>query len=312
MNAVMTGRRPVVAASGAIDRLAVDALMQEVRATPKPGLVDMANTGAHRDMDFTTFEKSAHALRGYFGQCFLAGNATRKLPHENTLPRLQQLGKAAEAKMLAATGGVNTHKGAVFSLGVLCGALGRRWEQEGACCEAAIRAEAGSLCKGLTRAAFDNAHSKPPALLTKGERMYLAYGMTGARGEAESGFATVGNISLPIFAALMERDVPLNDALVETLLHLIAHTVDTNIASRHNLHTAAYARRAAQDCVGQGGLLADGGLERVRALDGCFIQRNISPGGSADLLAVTYFLYHLKGVVECWRDNHGWGLAIPC
>ena len=111
--------------SKTIARLACQALLYEVATTPKPGLVDRANSGSHRDMDFFTFQASAAALWPYFARCAEIGMDTHSLPPEETFSRLRTPGKLAEGDMLRATAGVNTHKGAIFSMGILCGALGR-------------------------------------------------------------------------------------------------------------------------------------------------------------------------------------------
>lgn len=285
----------VTAAS--IDALALDALRLELMTTPKPGLVDAANAGAHSDMDFDTFSHSILALKGYFGDCFTIGMEGQGQARAPVLSALQTRGCEAEQAMYRETGGVNTHKGAIFSLGILAGACGRLYGRA-PLREGLIRAEAADLCRGLTRAAFADAAKKPPGLRTKGEKMYLEYGMTGARGEAESGYATIANISLPLYTRLLSQGISGNAARCETLLHLIAYTEDTNIASRHDRETAAYARRAAQRCIACGGYLQEGGEERLLTLDAEFIKRRISPGGSADLLAATHFLVMAEHLSE--------------
>ena len=112
----------------ALAGLAVESLLREVHTTPKPGLVDDRNTGSHSDMDVAAFTASAEALRPYFRQCFLLG---RKMPREELFSALRRAGMEAEQDMYRATGGVNTHKGAIFTLGLLCGSLGRVWTPEG-------------------------------------------------------------------------------------------------------------------------------------------------------------------------------------
>ncbi|MDO5391814.1 MAG: citrate lyase holo-[acyl-carrier protein] synthase [Eubacteriales bacterium] len=110
--------------------LACRALLYEVCTTPKPGLVDRSNSGSHQDMDVFTFISSASALWPYFETCTRIGMATAKLPAPETFLRLRSAGKKAEADMFSATGGVNTHKGAIFSVGILCAALGRLPEEQ--------------------------------------------------------------------------------------------------------------------------------------------------------------------------------------
>ena len=118
-----------------ISALVAQALLDEVCTTPKPGLVDRANNGSHRDMDIFTFTASAAALTPYWGRCFQTGRETAALPPAETFSLLKRAGQGAERAMFAATGGVNTHKGAIFTLGLICGAVGRLWRAEAPCRE---------------------------------------------------------------------------------------------------------------------------------------------------------------------------------
>ena len=124
--------------------------------------------------------------------------------------------------------------------------------------------------------------------------MYLKYGVKGVRGEVESGYLTVRTISLPIYRKLRDAHCELNTALVQTLLHLIAGTADTNILSRHGIEAAEFARSAAEEVLKKGGVLTEEGMKAVRELDQIFIKQDISPGGCADLLAVTHYLYKVS------------------
>ena len=126
--------------------------------------------------------------------------------------------------------------------------------------------------------------------LSKGEAHFLRYGLPGARGEAESGFLTVRTQALPVFTRMMEETGDSNLALLQTLLHLMAWNDDTNLVSRGGLAGLNFVQQEAQRLLWQGGVLADGGLEALRQFDDELIARHLSPGGSADLLAVTWFL----------------------
>ena len=152
------------------------------------------------------------------------------------------------------------------------------------------------MCQGLcTRELAGNITDRP---LSKGEMVYAKYGVCGARGEAESGFANVLFYILPIYLRLREENYDLNDSLVHCLLHIMATSVDTNIASRHDIESAYYARREARKVLDLGGFLTPEGKSATFSLDADFITRNISPGGCADLLAVTHFMY---GYAEACR-----------
>ena len=274
-----------------IGALALEGLLFEAAATPKPGLVDRLNCGAHSDMDFFTFQSSAAALGSWFVRFAAVGREGQSQPLPELFPTLRRLGAEAERAMFAATGGVNTHKGAVFSMAVLCGCAGWLWGQGEVTVETVCRA-AGELCRGLCRRDFAALAERPPR--TKGERLYLDHGITGIRGEAESGYETVRQLSAPRYRAALARGLSRNDALVQTLLELIARTADTNILARGGPEAAEYARRRARQVLALGGMETAEGREAALEMDRDFIRRWISPGGSADLLAVTHFLVSLE------------------
>ena len=112
-----------------ISASATESLIKEARTTPKPGLVDTGNNGSHKDMDLEMFIKSASALTPYFKKCIEIGQNSTDYPDE-IFPELRQEGLLAEQAMYEATGGINTHKGAIYSLGIICGALGTLWKAE--------------------------------------------------------------------------------------------------------------------------------------------------------------------------------------
>ena len=282
--------------------LANRALLEEVAVTPKPGLVDRANNGSHRDMNFSSFQASAAALGDYWAECFRTGQSVGGGVHDApnlpgsdthgpsrtpaptvTFAALRPIGKRAERDMLAATGGVNTHKGAIFTLGVLCGAIGRRWTaEEGFPAVDIILDEAAAM----TRETLEN--ELPAARWnTAGEALYQKYGVRGIRGEVADGLPAVREISLPVFRALLARGLDRNHAAAVTLLHLIANVEDTNLLHRGGPEGAAWAKKQASDLISDGRVPS---LQEIAELDRQFIQRNLSPGGCADLLAVTLFL----------------------
>lgn len=254
-----------------IGETAQKALLYEALTTPKPGLVDCRNTGAHQDMDLFSFAASASALRPYFEDCVRIGI------EGGNAEQLQYAGLLAEDAMLAAAC-ANTHKGAIFSLGILCCAIGQ-------CGETAALADilhrAGELGTFFLHQMEDNASP-----VTGGEQQYHEYGLTGARGEAASGFRTVLEISLPALEAALHAGKSLQEAGLSALIHLMAHVRDSNIIHRAGLDGQRWVHAQAQH-------LLDNGWDEsaLRRLDDECITRHISPGGSADLLAVTYFLH---------------------
>ena len=268
-----------------ISELCTRALVEEVETTPKPGLVDLDNNGAHRDMTPDTFRRSAEALRDYWGDCFRIGVQHRADAPEACFALLRSRGAEAERAMFAATGGVNTHKGAIFTLGTVCAAVGRLWSADTPCRDPKrIAAEAAALCKTAVAADFAAIRARGTPR-SAGERLYLEYGLEGVRGELASGLPGVVECALPELVSALSDGLSRNDAGVVALLRLISRGTDSNLVARGGPTEAALA------AAGAAALLPRPSMEAVRAFDRELIERNLSPGGSADLLSASYFLY---------------------
>ena len=267
-------------------RLATQALLYEVATTPKPGLVDRENSGSHRDMDFFTFQASAAALFPYFSQCVKIGRET--VDAQETFRRLRLPGKLAEGEMRRATGGVNTHKGAIFSMGILCGALGRL-ERESWRNPETVLAECAAMTKGLV--SKDYVNLTPETAKTAGQKLYLQYGITGVRGQAEAGFPAVLNVGLPKLEAALAAGKSINEAGCAALLAMLANTVDTNM-----IHRGGYelAKETAEEISALLEKEPFPSKETIETLNEEFVQKNLSPGGTADLLTMVYMLHFLK------------------
>ncbi len=267
-----------------IARLAYESLLDEVNTTPKPGLVDRRNNGSHKDMTLSTFAASAAAIKPYFAQCVRIGQETADQPPQNTFSFLRQAGIAAEQTMYEATGGINTHKGAIYTLGVLCGSIGRLWSPEQPFAEiSAILSECAKVVQASVKSDLAAADGS-----TAGQQAFLQYGIGGIRGEVAAGLPSVWNIGLPVYEEMLGKGLSPNDAGAVTLLHLIANVEDTNLYHRGGCDGASWAASAAK------ALLPQPTLSQIELLDDGFIARNLSPGGCADLLAVTYFLHKVK------------------
>lgn len=242
-------------AAETLGEMAENALLAEVHFTPKPGLVDEANNGAHRDMDVPLFERSAHALRPCFEEFV-------RLGIQGASPAaLQQAGVRAEQAMFAATGGVNTHKGAIYSGALLLHAAGRLLSGE----------EEGDLYE----LAAQTAAAIPAPTGTHGAAVRAQCG--GIRTEAVSGYPTAQAV-----LRQLRQSGPL-DALLLSLSRLD----DSTLWHRGGAEGAQLVRSRAAD------ILAAPASERearTRRLDAELIERNLSPGGSADLLAMAFFL----------------------
>lgn len=257
-----------------IGEMAQKALLFEALTTPKPGLVDCHNSGAHRDMDLFSFAGSACALRPYFEACVRHGM-------DGANPeRLQYAGMQAEDAMFTAAG-ANTHKGAIFALGILCCAVGCCGEGSGL---DAILAKAAELGDYFLRQMTASSTGE-----TGGEQQFRQYGLTGARGEAASGFRSAREIALPVLKKNLAAGASLQQAGKAALLALMAHVMDSNIIRRAGMDAQRWVMAEAARLLQQG--FCDDDLS---ALDSEMIRRNISPGGSADLLAVTLFLHFVE------------------
>ena len=257
LEAITARTRTILEAFAAetLAEMAENALLAEVHFTPKPGLVDEANNGAHRDMDVPLFERSAHALRPCFEEFV-------RLGIQGASPAaLQQAGVRAEQAMFAATGGVNTHKGAIYSGALLLHAAGRLLSGE----------EEGDLCE----LAAQTAAAIPAPTGTHGAAVRAQCG--GIRTEAVSGYPTAQAV-----LRQLRQSGPL-DALLLSMSRLD----DSTLWHRGGAEGAQLVRSRAAD------ILAAPASERearTRRLDAELIERNLSPGGSADLLAMAFFL----------------------
>ena len=268
-----------------IGKIAAESLVKEVETTPKPGLVDLENNGSHTDMSVTTFRKSAVALQPYFAECFSIGIQTKNVSADKAFARLREAGLVAEKTMYEATNGVNTHKGLIYSLGVLIGAAGRLWTVENQFADAtSIVKTAADLVRKSSLTDLEHASGT-----TAGERLYIAKGLTGIRGEVAAGFPSVISNSLPAYETALRIGHSQNDAGVCALLSLISTLEDTNIYNRCGEDGAAFAKECAKKL-----LAKNYDKAAIEEMDDEFIKRRLSPGGAADLLAITYFLHTLK------------------
>ncbi|PVZ80272.1 triphosphoribosyl-dephospho-CoA synthase CitG [Serratia sp. S1B] len=270
-------------------RNAFRALLVEVNLTPKPGLVDRRNNGAHRDMDLGHFYRSSRAIAWWLPHFIRQGQVDAALPVEQQLARIRPLGLACEAQMFLATGGVNTHKGSIFSLGLLCSAFGRLQQQQQQIDSTSLCHQVAQTCRGLVNRELLHNNTEQ----TAGQRLFAKFGLSGARGEAESGFQQVINGALPWYQQRIAEGCSEQIALLDSLLWLMAFNDDTNVASRGGIAGLRWLQHYAQQLLAQGGAGAPQGIARLRQFDAACIARNLSPGGSADLLIVTWLLAQL-------------------
>ena len=271
---------------------AVRGLLYEVSTTPKPGLVDRNNSGSHRDMNFFTFLDSSASLIPWFREFFCLGWDHSSEPNEQIFERLRYAGQRAETAMFSATGGINTHKGLVFASAILCGALGKVHAGR----ELPLPfTDVLQECRRLGKCSLSDLHHPPNVQTpppTNGERIFTAYGIRGARGEAAAGFPSAVQIGLPALRKWLSAGFSLNDSAAMALLTLISEVDDTNMVHRGGPELAK--KRKEQAKILLSAVTKENFKETLYTLDHQYMTENLSPGGCADLLAVSLMFHFLS------------------
>jgi triphosphoribosyl-dephospho-CoA synthase len=260
--------------------LATQALIAEAELTPKPGLVDQRGAGAHHDLSLALMRRSASALQPYFASMAFA--AAGRNMDAGLREELAAIGRSAERTMYNVTIGSNTHKGAIWTLGLLVAAAARSEHQNAG----EIASMAGSIARLPLRAL--------PALITHGEVARMRYGAAGARGEAWNDFPHVIQYGLPVLSGRRMAACSEEVGQLDALLALMARLDDTCVLYRGGAEALSVVKSGAEAVLAAGGHNRASGRHRLRQLDRELIARHISPGGSADLLAATIFLDALE------------------
>ncbi len=251
-----------------ISDLAYSALLKEVELTPKPGLVDKNNNGSHKDMCVETFYASAKAIKPFID----------KFLQLKEFSELRRVGKECEDAMFKATKGVNTHKGMIFSLAVICSSIGKTDSFE------SLQRDIKILCKDLVKHDLKNIKQ----VKTHGEEFYVKTKCAGIRAEAQSGYATIFSKSLPFYEKNFLKygeDI----AMKLTLVYLMSFVDDSTLFARGGEKGLNFVKNKAKKI-----LYVDNLEKNLKELDKKMIEKNLSAGGSADLLALTWFLFNFK------------------
>jgi triphosphoribosyl-dephospho-CoA synthase len=286
-DAAATEGRPACP-DGQLARFARDALIDEARLTPKPGLVDARGSGAHSDLDLDTMLRSAHALEPTFHA--LARASRGALPGVALRTDLARIGRAGEAAMMRATRGSNAHRGAIWIVGLLV--AGAAIAHTPFADAARGWAHAGHICEtGAQIARFDDLLGRPT--LSNGERVRQQYNVGGARREAQEGFPHVMRAGLPALHAARASGHEEGAARVDALLAIMASLDDTCVLHRAGLAGREAAQAGAQRVREAGGIATPAGRAAFDALERSLLALNASPGGAADLLAATLFIDRL-------------------
>lgn len=265
-------------------------ILLEASCNPAPGLVSPFSMGAHKDMNFLSFMLSTSAISPYFslfGQVGLNWEGEAPL-----LEILRPIGISAEEQLIQITGGVNTQRGILFLGGIVAAVSGHIMKTEkisvNKICE-----KVSKVCEGIVDNELGNLDSKNK--YTHGEKLFKEHGIRGIRGEVEDGLPSVKNISYPRFVKAMEQGLGLNKAMIDSLIHLIEKVEDTTVLSRVGMNGLMKAQEGAREAINKGSVYTSEGKAYIEKLDKYFIENNISPGGCADLLAVTVAIYILEG-----------------
>jgi triphosphoribosyl-dephospho-CoA synthase len=257
---------------------AVRALIEEANLTPKPGLVDAQDSGAHPDMNLELLHRSACSLRGTF--VAIADEAFEAEESIGLRENLSELGRRGEQIMLHVTGGINTHRGAIWTLGLLSAAgamlVGRERSAE------MISSQAGRIAR------LPDSHKSH--VRTHGQQAAERYGVQGARGEAKGGFRHVVEIGLPALNRSRFQGLTEEQARLNALVAIMAELDDTCLLHRGGLAALIATKQGARKILDLGGVATPEGFRALEKLDRRLLQLQVSPGGSADLLAAVLFL----------------------
>ena len=271
-----------------IATLATKALLYEVSISPKAGLVSRLSNGSHKDMNFYTFIDSSLALHNYFLNCFDYGQE-KLFSCPNFFKDLREVGKVAEKEMYEATKGINTHKGTIFSMGILLAVLGVHLKENKKIDLKVLSEKIKEMCKPLLNELED-----ADSISTYGEKAYKEYHLTGARGLAISGYEIVlldGINKLKDFCKTLDFET----ACILLLFYYMSVLDDTNIVNRASITTLKEVQILSKELFEENKktLEKENIKNSMSKLNDIFIEKNISAGGSADLLILTIFIHLL-------------------
>lgn len=273
--------------------VAKQAMIAEAELTPKPGLVDRRGSGAHTDLSLDLMRHSAETIEPFFASM---ADASSRRPLSHLLrEELGAIGRSAEHAMFVATGGTNTHKGAIWVLGLLVAAASRSEDQS------LIRVArlAGSIARlpDLVR----------PELVSHGDVVRERYGLAGARGEAYTDFPHVARVGVPALRAARGAGKSETVSRLFSLLSIMAELDDTCVLYRSGLEGGEVVKAGAKVVLAAGGPGSKEGDAILRRFDRELLEKGISPGGSADLLAASLFLDCLESDCEAIQRDQSVG-----
>ncbi|MBC2850732.1 citrate lyase holo-[acyl-carrier protein] synthase [Cetobacterium sp. 8H] len=267
---------------------ALKSIVLEVSSSPSFGLVSPLTKGAHKDMDFFTFLDSSFALTPYLKSVSKAGYSP--LPIDLIFKKIRYMGKVSEQEMFLATNNVNTHKGMIFLIGITL-AMASKAKFENLSFRD-ISNLISEMCKDILKD-FDNIKSK--SNLTHGEKLFLNHGIVGVRGIVKKGLDIIFDEAIDVFENSLLKENDINDSMVRTLIFLMSSLEDTTILHRHDIHVLNNVKLEAMELHS---MFENSPLDisLLKEIENKYSKDRISPGGAADLLAVTIFLHSIKNM----------------
>ena len=265
-------------------QIALMAMISEVSTFPSFGLVSQVSSGSHKDMDYYTFLNSAMAITPYLKEMFKIGYSF----HDPRLvfDAIRDTGKTCERKMFEATNNINTHKGMIFLMGITMASVGKVLYEE------REFNEIQSIIKLMVQDILDDFKDLDKKdSLTHGEKLYLQCGFTGIRGQVSDGLAVLFDHIIDKYG---ESTLKENDLYTQILIELMSRVEDSTIVYRHDINILRKVQEDAKNLLNMGGVLTQDGKKMCEELEQLYITENISPGGCADLLAISILLLNIK------------------
>ncbi|API90211.1 triphosphoribosyl-dephospho-CoA synthase CitG [Marinilactibacillus sp. 15R] len=288
-----------------LGRYAQQAVLYEAVLEPKPGLVDSIDNGSHKDMDIFTFIDSASSL--YSGFVEFAMNGFNHTGDARSLfTKIRKTGIEIEKNMFKVTNGINTHKGIIFSMGIVISAVAFSLKnyQKTTVKELPVLkpteveivfSTIQKMTEGLVSKDFSALETKE--ILTNGEKLYIEFGFLGIRGEAEAGFPTVKNVLPKLRKGSFRKPAhSTKDIYLDILFILMSDVQDSTVVSRGGIEALEYVKQTARIFLENGGMQQHNAIEKIININERFRERWISPGGSADLLAITILFIKLENI----------------
>jgi len=265
-----------------LSSLGMKALLYEISLSPKPGLVDKFSNGSHTDMDYQTFIDSSSAIFPWFEELVRAGFSFHDNDLTKALPIIRNIGLRMESAMYEATGNINTQKGIIFLMGLSLFACGKLFSQNDHFNAEEFRSLVRSICQDMV---MNELSSSSHSEKSHGEDIFHKHGFSGARGEAESGFQMVFDYGLPQLTGVSELN---DEVMIKCFLAISSKNADTNILFRRGPGVLSDFQELCKKALDN-----FSGENYSAVIDFCK-RENISPGGSADLLAVTIFVWLIR------------------